>query len=68
MLAIVNYWGHTLTGCPRIENVTNLGGSQTLPEGEIVASRGVFESFFLSTINSKSFSDSLSTFNKSMDA
>ena len=47
------------TGCPRIQKGTNLGGGKTIPDGEIVDSMGIFESFFFSSINPKTFSDSL---------
>jgi hypothetical protein len=52
------------TGCPRIQKGTNLGGGKTIPEGEIVDSRGIFESFFFSSINPKTFSDSLFIYDK----
>ena len=52
-------WGQIFSGCPRIQKGNNSGGGKTIPEGEIVDSRGVFESHFFNSINSKTFSDSL---------
>lgn len=53
-----------MTGCPRIQKGTNLGGGKTIPEGEIVDSMGILESFFFSLINPKTFSDNLFTIDK----